>query len=81
VGDISFPVWNYFLPPVLLTRSLPLTGMGLGAIIASLEIPVSVIMALVLINELVSSIQWIGVLLILLAVVMMDMGKRDPAPE
>lgn len=77
-----FPRWGIFLslfgtilPPILLTRGMPLTGMGLGAIIASLEIPVSVMMALVLINERVSGIQWIGVILILLAVVMMNIGK------
>jgi drug/metabolite transporter (DMT)-like permease len=69
------------LPPLLFTRGMPLTGIGLGAIIASIEIPVSVLMAHLLLKEPVSLVQWTGVLLILLAVVMMNIGKRDPVPE
>jgi len=69
------------LPPVLLTRGMPLTGMGLGAIIASLEIPVSVLMAFVLINESVSALQWTGVILILLAVVLMNIRNHKPVPK
>ncbi|MDB5137244.1 MAG: permease [Mucilaginibacter sp.] len=69
------------LPPLLFTRGMPLTGIGLGAIIASIEIPVSVFMAHLLLKEPVSLLQWTGVLLILLAVVMMNIGKRKPVLE
>jgi drug/metabolite transporter (DMT)-like permease len=69
------------LPPLLFTRGMPLTGIGLGAIIASIEIPVSVFMAHLLLEEPVSLLQWTGVMLILFAVVLMNMGKRDPVPE
>jgi drug/metabolite transporter (DMT)-like permease len=64
------------LPPLLFTRGMPLTGMGLGAIIASVEIPVSVLMAHILLKEPVSPVQWAGVILILLAVVLMNIGKN-----
>jgi drug/metabolite transporter (DMT)-like permease len=69
------------LPPLLFTRGMPLTGIGLGAIIASIEIPVSVFMAHLLLEEPVSLLQWTGVMLILFAVVLMNIGKRDPVPE
>jgi len=69
------------LPPLLFTRGMPLTGIGLGAIIASIEIPVSVFMAHLLLEEPVSLLQWTGVMLILFAVVLMNMGKRDPVPK
>jgi drug/metabolite transporter (DMT)-like permease len=64
------------LPPLLFTRGMPLTGMGLGAIIASIEIPVSVLMANVLLKEPISLLQWMGVILILFAVVLMNIGKK-----
>ncbi|MBB6107779.1 Threonine/homoserine efflux transporter RhtA [Mucilaginibacter lappiensis] len=77
---IILSLFGTILPPILLTKGMPLTGMGLGAIIASLEIPVSVLMAFVLINEHVSGLQWLGVVLILLAVVLMNVGNRTPIP-
>jgi drug/metabolite transporter (DMT)-like permease len=64
------------LPPLLFTRGMPLTGIGLGAIIASIEIPVSVFMAHLLLKEPVSPLQWTGVILILFAVVLMNIAKR-----
>ena len=62
------------LPPLLFTRGMPLTGIGLGAIIASIEIPVSVSMAHLLLKEPVSLLQWAGVMLILFAVVLMNIA-------
>ncbi len=67
------------LPPLLFTKGMPLTGMGLGAIIASIEIPVSVLMANLLLNEQVSALQWTGIILILLAVVLMNIKKSKKA--
>lgn len=73
------PILSLFgtiLPPLLFTRGMPLTGMGLGAIIASIEIPVSVLMANLLLKEHVNLLQWLGVILILLAVMLMNIGKN-----
>lgn len=78
---ILLSLFGTILPPILLTRGMPLTGIGLGAIIASLEIPVSVLMAFALINESVSAFQWTGVILILLAVVLMNIRNRKPVPK
>ncbi|NOW93487.1 DMT family transporter [Mucilaginibacter sp. SG564] len=69
-------LFGTILPPLLFTRGMPLTGMGLGAIISSIEIPVSVLMANLLLKEPVSFLQWAGVILILLAVVLMNIGTN-----
>lgn len=69
-------LFGTILPPLLFTRGMPLTGMGLGAIIASTEIPVSVLVANVLLKEPISILQWMGILLILVAVVSINVGKR-----
>jgi drug/metabolite transporter (DMT)-like permease len=68
-------LFGTILPPLLFTRGMPLTGMGLGAIIASVEMPVSVLMAHLLLKEPVSFLQWVGVILILFAVVLMNIKK------
>jgi drug/metabolite transporter (DMT)-like permease len=70
-------LFGTIIPPLLFTRGMPLTGMGLGAIIASVEIPVSVLMAHLLLKEPVSFLQWVGVILILFSVVLMNIGKKD----
>lgn len=41
-------LFGTILPPLLFTRGMPLAGMGLGAIIASIEIPVAILSANVL---------------------------------
>jgi drug/metabolite transporter (DMT)-like permease len=69
-------LFGTILPPLLFTKGMPLTGMGLGAIIASIEIPVSVLMANLLLNEPVSMLQWAGVILILVAVVLINLRER-----
>jgi drug/metabolite transporter (DMT)-like permease len=65
-------LFGTILPPLLFTRGMPLIGMGPGAIVASVEIPVSVLMAHILLKEPVSFLQWVGVTLILFAVVLMN---------
>lgn len=72
-------LFGTILPPLLFTRGVPLIGMGLGAIIASVEIPVSILMAHFLLGEAVSLLQWTGVLLILFAVVLMNIRSRKMA--
>ena len=69
-------LFGTILPPLLFTRGMPLTGMGLGAILASIEIPIAVIMAAVLLGEQVVVSQWIGVTLILVAVIIMNIPNK-----
>lgn len=64
------------LPPLLFTRGMPLTGIGLGAIIASIEIPVALLTASILLKEPVGISQWIGVVFILFAMALMNIGAR-----
>jgi len=82
--DISI-FWTYgfilalfgtIIPPVLFNLGFPNTGLGLGSIISSLELPVSVTMAFFLLNEKVVLIQWIGILLILMAIILMNLPSR-----
>lgn len=62
------------LPPLLFTKGMPLVGVGLGGIIASVELPVSVSMAYLFINESVNVFQWIGIVLILFAIALMNIS-------
>lgn len=72
-------LFGTIIPPVLFNLGFPKTGLGLGSIISSLELPVSVTMAFVLLGEKVILIQWIGIVLILFAIVLMNLPSRNKA--
>ena len=55
-----------------MNAGFPHTGLGLGSIISSVELPVSVMMAFVILNEEVILSQWAGIVLILIAIVIMN---------
>ena len=76
-------LFGTIIPPILFNLGFPNTGLGLGSIISSLELPVSVTMAYVLLGEEVLMIQWVGILLILFAIVLMNLPskKQDIAAE
>jgi len=70
---IFLAFFGTILPPLLFTSGMPHTGIGLGTIIASVELPVSVLFAYILLKEPVNLLQWMGILLIICAVVMMNL--------
>lgn len=64
------------LPPLLFTSGMPHTGIGLGTIVAAIELPVSVMFAYILLKEPVGLLQWLGILLIIGAIVLMNLKTR-----
>ena len=80
--DISWPVflkWGSFLglfgtilPPVLFNKGMPRVGTGFGSIISAIEIPISVVSAYLVLNEHISLLQWLGIVIILIAVVLIN---------
>lgn len=80
--SVFFP-WGLFLatfgtilPPLLMNKGMPITGMGLGSIIISIEIPISVSMAYLFLGERIDWIQWSGVGLIILAIILLNINKK-----
>lgn len=74
---IVLSLFGTVIPPMLLNAGFPHTGIGLGSIVSSLELPVSVLMAYFLLNEKVTLIQWIGIILIILAIVIMNIKFKS----
>ena len=69
---ILLSVFGTILPPILLNKGFPLTGVGLGSIVSAMELPVSVTFAYVLLNEQVLVSQWLGILTIFGAVLLIN---------
>lgn len=75
---IIIALFGTIIPPLLFTRGMPIVGIGLGSIVASVELPVSVLAAWLILSEAVSLVQWLGIFLILLAVVLMNISYFRP---
>jgi drug/metabolite transporter (DMT)-like permease len=73
---VVLALFGTIIPPLLLNAGFPLTGIGLGSIVSSLELPVSVLMAYILLHEQVILIQWVGILIIIMAIVIMNLNFK-----
>lgn len=60
------------IAPLCLTRGMPIVGLGLGSIIASVELPVAIIVANFVLGESVNYEQWLGILIIMSSVILMN---------
>ncbi len=74
---IVLALFGTIIPPLLLNAGFPNTGIGLGSIVASLELPVSVGMAYFVLGESVNWVQWVGISCIILAIVMMNIRNTQ----
>jgi Permeases of the drug/metabolite transporter (DMT) superfamily len=72
-------LFGTILSPLLFTKGMPIVGIGLGSILASVELPVSVGMAWLILGEKVAFWQWVGIVLIIVAVILMNMSYFKPA--
>lgn len=84
-GDFDFRIFKIWgpilalfgtvLPPLLFTAGMPKINVGLGAILSSVELPVAVLMGYFVLHEAQNYIKWLGILLILFAIVLMNYKK------
>ncbi len=70
-------LFGTILPPLFLTTGMPKLNVGLGVIITSIELPVAVLMAKFLLDERVNAWQWLGIVFILTAIVLMNLRKLN----
>lgn len=73
---IILALFGTIIPPLLMNSGFPLTGIALGSIISVIELPVSVIMAYFLLDEEINLGQWLGIILIVGAVVIMNINHK-----
>ncbi|HSD07490.1 DMT family transporter [Flavobacterium sp.] len=73
---IILSLFGTIIPPMLMNAGFPLTGIGLGSIVSALELPVSVLMAYFLLHENVVFLQWIGIFLIIFAIIIMNVNLK-----
>ena len=67
---VLLALFGTVIPPLFYAYGIPKTGLGLSAILSAAELPVAVAMSSIVLNEEVWTIQWVGVIVILIAIVL-----------
>lgn len=62
-------VFGTFIPPICFAAGIPKVGLTLSSILSSAELPVAVLMSSLVLHEQVGWLRWIGVILILSAMI------------
>ncbi len=70
---LPLAVFGTIIPPFIFNKGMPKTGIGLGSILISIEIPASIGIAYVLLGETISIVQWAGIILILMAIALLNL--------
>jgi drug/metabolite transporter (DMT)-like permease len=68
-------LFGTILPPVFFNKGFPLVGMGLGSVLAVVEIPVSIVTAHFLLQEEVSEVQVVGCVILVIGMVVPHLKK------
>ncbi|MDO6391597.1 DMT family transporter [Pontibacter sp. BT731] len=68
-------VFGTVIPPLFFAYGIPKTGLALSAILSSAELPVAVAMSYLVLQEEVWTVQWLGVALILVAIVVSNLNR------
>ena len=76
---IILAVFGTFIPPLCFAAGIPKIGLTLSSILSSAELPVAVMMSSLILHEEVNLIRWIGVVIILTAMVLPNLENIKKA--
>jgi len=65
------------IPPLFFSSGIPKVGVSIGAILSAAELPVAILSSALILQESVDMIRWIGVGLILFAIVATNIKSKD----
>lgn len=69
-------LFGAFIPPVLFAVGVPHIGEGMAGILGAAELPVAVLLSSFVLHEQVTPLQWGGVIIVLLGVMLPELHKR-----
>lgn len=80
--DLPILKWAAFLslfgtiiPPVLFAKGIPKIGAGLSSLIMTVELPVAIVFAHFVLTEKTDLLQWIGIAIMVLALILLNLQK------
>ncbi|WP_047983237.1 EamA family transporter [Ornithinibacillus californiensis] len=73
---IGVSLFGSILPPLFFAVGAPLISGGLANILTSVELPVAILSASLILSETVTPVQWFGIAIILVAIVLNELGTN-----
>lgn len=73
---IGVALFGAVLPPLFYALGAPLVSGGIANILTSIELPITILLASVILSELVTPLQWMGTVIILLAIALNELGAN-----
>ncbi|WP_255489772.1 EamA family transporter [Dysgonomonas sp. 25] len=75
---LSLALLGMVVPPLLFSMGMPRVGVSIGAILSAAELPVATMSSAFILHEQVDIIRWLGVALILVAVIATNIKTTKP---
>lgn len=72
---LGVSLFGAVLPPLFFAVGAPLVSGGIANILTSVELPVSILSASIILAEAVTPLQWIGTVIILAAIILNELGS------
>ncbi|MEZ4936384.1 MAG: EamA family transporter [Crocinitomicaceae bacterium] len=76
IYGVPLALFGAVIPPILFAYGVPKIGVTFSSILSSVELPVAVIVSILLLHESVSAVQWVGIILILSAILIVSLLKK-----
>lgn len=73
---IPLALFGAVIPPILFAYGVPKIGVTYSSILSSVELPVAVLFSIFMLNEQISSMQWLGISMIIIAIVGVTFFKK-----
>jgi len=89
-GVLQSGLWKYALflgvfgvviPTICFAIGTPKVGTGLGTILGAIELPTAIVASITLVHEVVSTMQWMGIVLILVGIILPQFIEMRKAKE
>nr|WP_224749596.1 DMT family transporter [Polycladospora coralii] len=81
-GALATGLWKWaaligllggILPALLFAKAIPYVGTGLASLLGAIELPVAILFAFWLLHEQIASLQWIGIVLVLVGILLSEL--------
>ncbi|WP_010677372.1 EamA family transporter [Bacillus timonensis] len=73
---VGVSLFGAILPPLFFAVGSPLIPGGIANILTSIELPIAILSASIILSETVTGLQWFGTAIILVAIVLNELGNR-----
>ncbi|MCM3584701.1 DMT family transporter [Mesobacillus maritimus] len=73
---LGVSLFGAVLPPLFFAIGAPLVSGGVANILTSIELPIAILSASIILSETVTPLQWIGTLIILIAITLNEFGHK-----